>query len=119
MSAVMPRRHRTLTERTAPLVPPRGSRVDALDRLLGRARAARRRGDTRAAIVALREACLRDEHAAAIWTMYGVMLARARHLDEAAQALRHALWLRKTSGDEPRARSTQNLLERIVVPHAA
>lgn len=92
---------------------------DAQQKLLARARAARRRGDVRATIVALREACLRDENAAALWTMYGALLAQARRHDEAVQAIRHALWLRKNADDEPRARATQILLDRIELLHAA
>lgn len=69
--------------------------------------------------MALREACLRDETAAALWTMYGALLARARRRDDAMRALRHALWLRKSVHDDGRARTTQILLDRIELAHAA
>jgi Flp pilus assembly protein TadD len=45
--------------------------------LVDRARRLRKKGDSRKAIVALREACLREEENAAIWTLYGALLAKA------------------------------------------
>jgi Flp pilus assembly protein TadD len=87
--------------------------------LVDRARRLRRKGESRKALVALREACLRDEENAAIWTLYGALLARAGKLDEARRALVHAHWLRKTCGDEPRMRVTARLIDELCVLHAA
>ncbi len=92
---------------------------DAQNALVTKARRFRARGETRKAIVAFREACLRDETDAAIWTMYGWMLAKIGHEGDAQRALKHALWLRRSGGDAPRARSTQDLLERLHLPSAA
>ena len=70
-------------------------------------------------MVALREACLTDEHDAARWTQYGALLARVGREDDAAQALRHALWLRRSSGDAARARVTEGLIDRLTYVRAA
>jgi len=91
---------------------------DAPD-LIARARRARRRGEARKALVALREACARDESAAWLYALYGALLARQGRRDEAAVALRHAVWLRRSAGDIARARSTQRLLDDLDVEHAA
>ena len=92
---------------------------EAQDALLAKVRRARARGETRKAMVALREACMRDESAAALWTIYGAMLAKIGHEGEARRALKHAIWLRHSAGDEPRERSTRDLLDRLVLPTAA
>jgi Flp pilus assembly protein TadD len=85
--------------------------------LFERARRLRRRGEPRKAIVALREACLRDDRAAWAWTLYGAWLGELGRTSDAEAALGHALWLRKRAGDEPRARVTERLLARL--RHAA
>ena len=107
----MPRRHvpppPTLSHTSAPLS------------LLAKARRLRERGETRKALVLLREACLRDEEAAATWTIYGALSARHGRDDDARRALRHALWLRKSAGDDARAVSTQALLDALAIPSAA
>ena len=106
----MPRRHTpppTLSHTSAPLL------------LLAKARRLRARGEIRKALVVLREACLRDEEAAAVWTLYGALSARHGHDDDARRALRHALWLRKSAGDDARAISTQALLDGLKIPSAA
>ena len=87
--------------------------------LLAKARRFRDRGELRKALVALREACLRDEEAAALWTLYGALSARHGRDDDARRALRHALWLRKSAGDDARVSSTQALLDRLELPSAA
>jgi hypothetical protein len=87
--------------------------------LVDRARKHLRRGETRKALVALREACAREEEAAWLWTLYGAQLARSGRREEAGAALRHALWLRRTSGDAARARSTKAVLDRVLLAHAA
>lgn len=96
----------------APSIPEASSPV-------GRARRHLRRGDLRKASVALREACLIHERDAALWTQYGAVLARIGHYDDAAQAFRHALWLRRAASDGPRARVTESLLQRLSSAHAA
>ena len=83
------------------------------DRLIERARRHRRRGEMRKAIVALREACLRDDRAAWLWTLYGVWLAETGHAADAQRALSHALWLRRQSHDEGRIRSTESVMSHL------
>ena len=102
---------------------PRSTRVESPDAtqegLILRARRSRAKGETRKALVAIREACLRDDTNAAIWTSYGALLARAARRDDAVVAFSHALWLRRRSHDEARARSTQMLIDRLSLPSAA
>jgi Flp pilus assembly protein TadD len=86
---------------------------EMVDKLIERARRHKRRGETRKAIVALREACLRDDRAAWVWTMYGWWLAELGRASEAETALAHALWLRRQAKDDGRMRSTNTLLSRI------
>ena len=85
----------------------------------GRARRHMRRGEPRKALVTLREACLMDERDASLWTQYGTLLAQVGRVDDAAQALRHALWLRRSAGDAPRARVTERLIDRLSCVRAA
>jgi Flp pilus assembly protein TadD len=94
------------------------SSQDPQGSLIARARKLRRRGETRRMLTTLREACLRDEGAAWLWTLYGAMLAANGRDDDARRALKHALWLRKNDGDDARVKSTQALIDRIV-PAAA
>jgi len=83
------------------------------DMLIERARRLRRKGERRKAVVALREACLRDERSAWTWTLYGVWLAELGRTGEAESALGQALWLRRRAGDEARARVTERILTRL------
>ncbi len=92
---------------------------EAQDALVTKARRLRAKGETRKAIVAFREACMRDESAAALWTMYGALLAKIGNESEARRALKHAIWLRRSADDDARERSTQDLLDRLVLPSAA
>jgi tetratricopeptide (TPR) repeat protein len=88
--------------------------VDAQEAsLIGRARKLRDKGETRKALIALREACLRDENAAWLWTLYGSLLAEKGRPEDARAALRHALWLRRSAGDEKRAVVTERLLDSV------
>jgi hypothetical protein len=89
------------------------------DDLVSRALRCRRRGETRKMLIALREACMRDEGAAWLWTLYGGMLADARRTEEALRALKHALWLRHAAKDLPRERATKILVDRITEQAAA
>jgi hypothetical protein len=45
--------------------------------------------------------------------MYGALLDRHGRASDARRALKHALWLRRTSGDRARARSTERLLDHV------
>ncbi len=103
--------------------PSRSTHVQSLESaqesLIARARRLRAKGETRKAIVAFREACLRDDMNAALWTSYGALLAGAARRDDAAVAFSHALWLRGRAHDDLRARSTQMLLDRLSLPSAA
>jgi Flp pilus assembly protein TadD len=87
--------------------------------LLNRARRHRRRGEHRKAMLALREACFTSDSDARLWTLYAMSCARAGRSDEAAQALRQALWLRERCDDAPRARVTRALIDRVSEREAA
>ena len=95
------------------------SQEDAQDALVRRARKARADGDPRRAATLLREACLRDESCAWLWTLYGAVLAEKGAGDDAKKALRHALWLRKSAGDLARVRSTERVIEHVGMRDAA
>jgi Flp pilus assembly protein TadD len=103
--------------------PGRSTQVQSLDSaqesLIARARRLRAKGETRKALVAFREACLRDDMDAALWTSYGALLASTARRDDAAVAFSHAIWLRRRSHDDLRAHSTQTLLDRLSLPTAA
>lgn len=81
--------------------------------LADRARRHRRRGEDRRAIVVLREACLRDEDDATLWTLYGAWLAEDGKNEDARRALKHALWLRNGAGQREKARVTRALLDKV------
>lgn len=83
------------------------------EKLIDRARRFHSRGEDRKALVALREACLRDDRAAWVWTLYGVWLSERGNIQEAERVLLHALWLRRQAKDEGRTRSTEQLLSQI------
>lgn len=98
--------------RTAP------SHPTSVDVLIHRTQKFRRKGEFRKALQAIREACLMEEQSAWLWTLYGFILTQRHRISEARQAYRHALWLRKASGDEARARSTQLLLDNLELTSA-
>ena len=83
-----------------------------LDALMDRARRLRRKGELRRALAVLREACLREEHDAARWALYGALSLDAGRHDDGVKALRHAIWLRHRAGDSVRVGTTQALLSR-------
>lgn len=87
--------------------------------LLERARRARRKGDNRKAMVALREACLAEENDAILWCMYGASLAEVGRYEDAQRAYEHALWLRKHEGDERRVQTLRHVLETLHTRTAA
>jgi Flp pilus assembly protein TadD len=92
--------------RRPPIVPSE-PRVEALVR---RARRFRLRGETRQAMLAVREACFESRTDARLWALYGAACRRARRHDEARDAIRQAIWLRERERDERRAGSLQRLL---------
>ena len=81
--------------------------------LVARARKLRKKGDFRACLVAMREACALAEYNAAWWMLYGAWLLQAGRQSEAERAAKQALWLRRQTGDERRARVIRGLLLRI------
>jgi len=74
------------------------------------ARKRRRRGDSRRALVLLREACCLAGDDPKLWAMYGVQCWWLHKRDEARTALRQALWLRERARDSARARVLRGLL---------
>jgi Flp pilus assembly protein TadD len=78
--------------------------------LLRRARRHVVRGEARQAMLALREACFASGHDAGLWARYGVQCWRARKHEEAAEALRQAIWLRQREPNDRRSASLRNLL---------
>lgn len=98
------------TEIARPLVAPSD---DAVEQLIARARKLRSRGDQRRALLTLREACALDEWRARSFALLGAWLIEGRQSVEAAQALRHACWLRGRAGELGRARATASLLARF------
>lgn len=84
-----------------------------IEMLASKARKMRSKGDDRKALTTLREACMLDDHCAWLWTLYGVWLGRMGRSEEALRALRHALWLRKSTNDAPRMKSTQRLIDAL------
>lgn len=93
-----------------------GSSASPLERaheLTCRARRLRRRGESRRALVALREACLLDETSAARWMLYARELAEAGKLDDAERAMKQSLYRREQAGDERRAAVVRGLIERL------
>jgi Flp pilus assembly protein TadD len=85
--------------------------LDPIEGLIFKSRKLRRRGDTRGAILLLRQACSQDEWRARTFTLLGVLLSEVGRHDEAAKALTHARWLRQRAGEGPRAAVTARLLE--------
>jgi Flp pilus assembly protein TadD len=86
------------------------------DELTERARRHRARGETRRALVALREACLLDETSAPRWTLLGAVLRDLGKPDDAARAWKQALWLREQLDDEPRAAVMRRLIVGLTLP---
>ncbi len=93
--------------------------TDRLSTLENRARKLRNKGESRKALVLLREICLSDEQSARRWCIFGAFLSGEGRTEEAYKALKHALWLRRSAGDQPRVRSTQRLIDRLGPSYAA
>jgi len=107
---------KTRCRRVAVVAPP--SSDDPIEVLVARARRLRRKGETRRALVLLRQACALDEWRPRTYTLLGVQAAREGLRAEASQALNQARWLRARAGDEARAAVTARLAAELV-PEAA
>jgi Tfp pilus assembly protein PilF len=86
---------------------------DPIETLIRRSRRCRQRGDTRRALVLLREACALDEWRARTWTLLGARLIEAGRRDEAAASFEQARWLRARAGDKARAAVTARLAAQL------
>ncbi len=86
---------------------------------LNRARRARRRGESRKALVALRSAAHADEGDARVWTLYGVQCAVVGKVEDAVRALGRARWLRERARDGARAHVTKQLEDALSLGGAA
>ena len=87
--------------------------TDAVERardLTTRAHRLRRRGELRRALVALREACGLDEHHPARWLWLSYVLGLLGKRDEAAQAMKQALFLRQRNGEKGKVNVIRGLL---------
>lgn len=92
---------------------------ERFETLVTQARRLRRKGERKKELTALRQACLLEEDCASAWTLYGARLADAGRRDDAAQAFRHALWLRHRAGDSARERTTAAVAARLGLACAA
>jgi Flp pilus assembly protein TadD len=90
-------------------LPPPAIPDDPVEALIARARRSKVRGDTRRAVILLREACHLDEWRARTWTILGALLAETGRREEAAQAFLQARWLRARAGEKARAAVTGQL----------
>jgi hypothetical protein len=97
-----------------PAHPSPGRIESTSEALLRRALRFRRRGEHRRAMVMLREAAYSTPSDAKLWTQYAVACVRLGRRDDAAEALKQAVWLRQRENDEPRLRVTRALLERLL-----
>ncbi len=109
--------------RSCAVAPSQGSialfqRDDAVETLITRARKSRLKGDTRRALVLLREACALDEWRARTWTILGALHADLGRRNEAEQAFRQARWLRVRAGERARAAVLDRLIQRIAAAAA-
>jgi Flp pilus assembly protein TadD len=82
---------------------------DPVEALVVRSRKLRERGETRKALVLLRQACALDERRPRVWTLLGVHLARQGFGEDAVRALRQAGWLHARAGEKARAAVTRRL----------
>ena len=71
------------------------------------------RGDSRRAMLILREECFAVESDAGLWVHYGLACLRVRRRDEAFRALAHALWLRERDRDEKRAQVMRAIIAQL------
>lgn len=92
---------------------------ERFETLVAQARRLRRKGEHKKELTALRQACLLEEERASTWTLYAAKLAAAGRIADAAQAFRHAVWLRRRAGDVARERATAAFASRLGVALAA
>jgi Flp pilus assembly protein TadD len=76
---------------------------DPIEALILRSRRCRQKGDTRRALVLLREACVLEEWRPRTWALLGALLVELSRRDEASAAFGQARWLRLRTGDSARA----------------
>jgi Flp pilus assembly protein TadD len=84
--------------------------ADRADELTVRALRQRRKGELRRAAVSLRAACALDEANASRWVMLGDVLFRTGKKDEAARALKQAVYLCEQSGHKAKANVVRRLI---------
>lgn len=82
---------------------------DPIEALIYRSRRCRHKGDTRRALVLLREACALDERRPRTWALLGARLAENGRREEAAAAFDQARWLSARAGEKARAAVTARL----------
>lgn len=87
--------------------------------LLRRARKHVVRGESREAMLALREAAFASSNDARLWARYGVQCWRLRKNQEAADALRQAIWLREREANEKPTRVLREMLVAIEAGRSA
>ncbi len=75
-----------------------------------KARTTKRREGARRAVLVYRRICDLYPESAKHWTLLGATLLEAGRIDEGAEALRTAIWLRMRSGEVKRAASIARLL---------
>lgn len=86
---------------------------DPIELLIRRSKRQQRRGDARAAVLLLQQACSMDEWRARSFTLLGALLTKIGKNEEAERAWLHARWLRQRSGEASRAEVTMRLIERL------
>jgi cytochrome c-type biogenesis protein CcmH/NrfG len=80
------------------------------EELTARAQKLRRKGELRRAAVTLREACALDEANAKRWALLGDVLFSMGKKEEAADALKQAVYLRERAGEKAKANVVRRLL---------
>jgi Flp pilus assembly protein TadD len=74
-----------------------------------------RRGESRRAMLSLREAAYGDEDDARLWTLYGAHCLRMGYLEAARHALTHAAWLRERRQEPRKAKIVRELLAAVAI----
>jgi cytochrome c-type biogenesis protein CcmH/NrfG len=90
-----------------------GSRAE---RLTVKAQRLRRKGELRRAAVTLREACALDERNAAKWVLLGDVLFSLGKKEDAARALKQAVYLRERAGERSKANVVRRLISNLARP---
>jgi Flp pilus assembly protein TadD len=92
---------------------------DRAEELTLRAQKLRRKGELRRAAVTLREACALEEENAARWMLLGDVLFRTGKREEAAEAMKQALYLRQQRGERGRVNTIRRILLNLASPVAS